>query len=96
MGSHYEAPIRKPLVTGNKSYHQISVDVARPIEGVANKKWWIVFGISLILFMWGIGCIIYTIYHLKILSMNFMMIGLFIGIIFILSLHLSRYINHTL
>ena len=57
MGSHYEAPIRKPLVTGNKSYHQISVDVARPIEGVANKKWWIVFGISLILFMWGIGCI---------------------------------------
>ena len=61
MGSHYEAPIRKPLVTGNKSYHQISVDVARPIEGVANKKWWIVFGISVILFMWGIGCIIYTI-----------------------------------
>ena len=49
MGSHYEAPIRKPLVTGYKSYHQISVDVARPIEGVANKKWWIVFGISLIL-----------------------------------------------
>jgi len=38
MGSHYEAPIRKQLVTGNKSYHQISVDVARPIEGEANKK----------------------------------------------------------
>ena len=61
MGSHYEAPIRKPLVTGNKSYHQISVDVARPIEGVANKKWWIVYGISLTLFMCGIGFIIYTI-----------------------------------
>ena len=41
MGSHYEAPIRKPLVTGNKTYHQISVDVARPIEGSANKQWWI-------------------------------------------------------
>ena len=61
MGSHYEAPIRKPLVTGNKSYHQITVDVARPIEGSANKQWWIVFGISLTLFMWGIGCIIYTV-----------------------------------
>ena len=61
MGSHYEAPIRKPLVTGNKTYHQISVDVARPIEGAANKQWWIVFGIALLLFMWGIGCIIYTI-----------------------------------
>ena len=61
MGSHYEAPIRKPLVTGNKTYHQISVDVARPIEGSANKQWWIVFGIALSLFLWGIGCIIYTI-----------------------------------
>ena len=46
MGSHYEAPIRAPLVTGNKSYHQITVDVARPIEGSANKQWWIVFIIS--------------------------------------------------
>ena len=54
MASHYEAPIRKPLITGNKTYHQISVDVARPIEGNANKQWWIVFSISLILFIWGI------------------------------------------
>ena len=38
MGSHYEAPIRAPLVTGNKSYHQITVDVARPIEGSANSS----------------------------------------------------------
>ena len=45
MGSHYEAPIRKPLVTGNKTYHQISVDVARPIEGSANKQWWIVLAL---------------------------------------------------
>jgi hypothetical protein len=59
MASHYEAPIRKPLITGNKTYHQISVDVARPIEGNANKQWWIVFSIAFILFMWGIGCIIY-------------------------------------
>ena len=61
MASHYEAPIRKPLVTGNKTYHQISVDVAKPIEGKANKQWWIVFSISLVLFMWGVGCMIYTI-----------------------------------
>ena len=61
MASHYEAPIRKPLVTGEKSYHDVSVDVARPVEGKANKQWWIVFGISLAAFLWGIGCIIYTI-----------------------------------
>ena len=61
MASHYEAPIRKPLITGNKTYHQISVDVAKPIEGKANKQWWIVFSISLVLFIWGVGCMIYTI-----------------------------------
>ena len=42
MASHYEAPIRRPLVTGEKSYHDVSVDVARPVEGKANKSWWIV------------------------------------------------------
>ena len=61
MGSHYEAPIRKPLVAGEKSYHDISVDIARPIEGRANKQWWIVFSIALAMFLWGVGCIIYTI-----------------------------------
>ena len=59
--SHYEAPIRKPLVTGDKTYHDVTVDVAAPVEGKANKSWWIVFSIALVAFLWGIGCIIYTI-----------------------------------
>ena len=59
--SHYEAPIRKPLVTGNKTYHDVTVDVAAPVEGKANKTWWIVFSIALIAFLWGLGCIIYTV-----------------------------------
>ncbi|WP_106791971.1 NrfD/PsrC family molybdoenzyme membrane anchor subunit [Aquimarina sp. Aq78] len=61
MMSHYEAPIRKPLVTGDKTYHDVTLDVAAAVEGKANKSWWIVFSISLIAFLWGIGCIIYTI-----------------------------------
>ena len=61
MASHYEAPIRRPLVTGEKSYHDVTVDVAAPVEGKANKQWWIVFSIALAAFLWGIGCIIYTI-----------------------------------
>ena len=28
MSSHYEAPIRKPLVLGDKSYHDITEDIA--------------------------------------------------------------------
>jgi molybdopterin-containing oxidoreductase family membrane subunit len=58
---HYEAPIRQPLVTGDKSYHDVTVDVAAPVEGKANKSWWIVFSIALVAFLWGIGCIIYTV-----------------------------------
>ncbi|MEY8019418.1 NrfD/PsrC family molybdoenzyme membrane anchor subunit [Muriicola sp. SD30] len=61
MASHYEAPIRKPLVIGDKSYHDVSVDIAAPIEGRANRQWWIVFSIALAALLWGIGAIIYTI-----------------------------------
>ncbi len=61
MASHYEAPIRRPLVTGDKSYHDVTVDVAAPVEGKANRQWWIVFSIALVAFLWGLGCIIYTI-----------------------------------
>ena len=61
MASHYEAPIRKPLVLGDKGYHDVSVDIAGPVEGKANKHWWIVFSIALVAFLWGLGCIIYTI-----------------------------------
>ena len=32
-----EAEIRDPLIIGNKSYHDITLDVARPVEGKANK-----------------------------------------------------------
>ena len=61
MSSHYEAPIRKPLVIGDKSYHDVTVDVARPVEGKANKLWWTVFSIALAAFLWGVGCMVYTI-----------------------------------
>ena len=59
--SHYEASIREPLILGDKSYLDISNDIAAPIEGKANKWWWSVFIIALIAFIWGIGSIAYTI-----------------------------------
>ena len=58
---HKESEIRDPLILGNKTYHDITRDIARPVEGKANKYWWILFGLSLVLFLWGIGCIAYTI-----------------------------------
>ena len=34
---HYESPVREPLVIGDKTYHDITRDVARPIETTAPK-----------------------------------------------------------
>ena len=59
--SHYEAPIREPLILGHKSYHDITEDIAKPIEGKANKNWYIAFYISLAAMLWGFGCIFYTV-----------------------------------
>ena len=56
-----ESEIRDPLILGNKTYHDISKDIARPIEGRANKYWWILFSLSLGLFLWGMLSIAYTI-----------------------------------
>src|SRR5690606_7992737 len=58
---HKEAAIREPLILGNKTYHQITEDVCAPVEGKANKYWYIVFVISVITALWGVGCILYTI-----------------------------------
>ena len=54
MASHYEAPIRKPLVTGKKSYHDVTVDIAAPVENPPNKQWFIAFTIALLAFIWGL------------------------------------------
>ena len=52
MSGHYEAPIREPLIIGHKTYHDISEDIARPIEERAGKLWWVSFWIALALFIY--------------------------------------------
>ena len=58
---HKESEIRDPLILGNKSYHDITKDIAFPVEGKANKYWWILFSLSLVLFLWGVISMAYTI-----------------------------------
>ncbi len=58
---HVESQIREPLILGNKTYHQITEDVCRPVEGKANKMWYMVFSIASLLALWGLGCICYTV-----------------------------------
>lgn len=52
---------RTPLIIGTKTYHEITNDISRPIEGKANNLFKIVFVISAIIALWGVGCFAYTI-----------------------------------
>jgi molybdopterin-containing oxidoreductase family membrane subunit len=61
MEHHSTATVRQPLILGEKTYHQITEDIAKPIEGKANNLFKIVFTISAILALWGVGCFAYTI-----------------------------------
>ena len=44
-------------ILNDKSYHTISEDIARPIEGRASRAWWIAFGITLLATLWGLWAI---------------------------------------
>jgi Ni/Fe-hydrogenase subunit HybB-like protein len=61
MEHHSSVTVRQPLILGDKSYHQISEDISRPVEGKANNLFKILFTISSLLALWGVGCFAYTI-----------------------------------
>lgn len=57
---HQESAIREPLILGDDvTYHKITEDIAKPIEGKANKWWYLVFGIAVTAFLWGFACFCY-------------------------------------
>jgi len=57
----HHASIRQPLILGDKSYHQITEDISRPVEGKANRLFKILLTISSLLALWGVACFAYTI-----------------------------------
>ncbi|MGB4840205.1 MAG: NrfD/PsrC family molybdoenzyme membrane anchor subunit [Saprospiraceae bacterium] len=56
------SPIRKPLITGNKTYHQITEDLISPTEKTPTKEWVFGFIISVSVLTWGVFCILWTIW----------------------------------
>ncbi len=58
--SHVSAVVRPPLVTGGKSYHDITEDVCRQVEGKPTASWKIVFGISTIVLLLGTASVFWT------------------------------------
>jgi len=50
----YESRVREPLITGAKTYHQVTEDIIRPIEMKPSRLWYIGFFTAVALLCWGI------------------------------------------
>jgi Ni/Fe-hydrogenase subunit HybB-like protein len=50
----YESQLREPLVDGNKTYHQVTEDICRPIEAKPTRAWKIGFFVSAMLLAFGV------------------------------------------
>ena len=56
------SPIRKPLIEGGKSYHDITEDLISPTESAPNLAWTVSFITAVILLAFGGFCIFWTIW----------------------------------
>jgi Ni/Fe-hydrogenase subunit HybB-like protein len=58
--SHVSASVRPPLVVGDKTYHDITMDVCRQVEGKPTSSWKKAFIASVIVLAYGSVCVGYT------------------------------------
>jgi Ni/Fe-hydrogenase subunit HybB-like protein len=54
------SPLRNPLVTGGKTYHDVTVDVCKQVEGPPTKEWKIAFGVSVLVLLYGVAWLAWT------------------------------------
>lgn len=56
------SPIREPLITGHKDYHQITEDICAPSERTPSTAWVIAFIVAVSFLGLGMFCILWTIW----------------------------------
>ena len=61
--SNYESPIREPLITGDKSYSQITTDIVGTTEKSPPMSWFIAFGIAGACATFGVVGILYLLWQ---------------------------------
>jgi molybdopterin-containing oxidoreductase family membrane subunit len=59
--SNVESPLRPVLIEGDKTLHDITEDVCRPIESKPNKYWWMAFSLASAALLWWIIVVSYTV-----------------------------------
>lgn len=55
----YESELREPLVSGDKNYHQVTVDIIGPVEAKPTRSWYVGLTIALCLLAFGV----YSVYR---------------------------------
>ncbi|MBS1977734.1 MAG: polysulfide reductase NrfD [Bacteroidetes bacterium] len=55
--------LRETLVTGGKTVADVSHDISRQVEGKPTRLWWMAFGVSLALLIWGAYCCWMLLWH---------------------------------
>lgn len=56
------SPIREPLITGAKDYHQITEDICAPTETAPNFSWVIAFIVAVSLLALYVFCVLWTVW----------------------------------
>jgi molybdopterin-containing oxidoreductase family membrane subunit len=59
----YSADIRQPLVTGGKTYSDVTADVCRPIENKPTNSWWLGFSIGVLLLLLLVVTLAWTVWE---------------------------------
>ncbi len=58
---HFESPLREPLVTGNKTYGDVTEDIVRSTTGKIQPLWLISITVSGLLALFGVFCLGWTV-----------------------------------
>lgn len=62
MHVKYESTVREPLVTGHKTYHDVTEDIISPIERKPGRMWYIGFFFSVALLLFGVFSVGWAVY----------------------------------
>ncbi len=62
MHLKYESFVREPLITGDKTYKQVTEDICKPIEDKPSTLWYVGFIISLLFLGFGVFSVFWEVY----------------------------------
>ena len=57
---HVTSPVRTPLVTGGKTYADVTEDICKQVEGKPTKEWKAAFTLSFVVLLYGTCCVFWT------------------------------------